>query len=241
MDEQPIWSVGLVVNDAESRHLSENSVAMYIMEATEGHYLRFSSPPEVDGSDFENLRLEVAASSAVAAEDRALGIIYRARRAAGLPDRIVPVAWVSPRGHLESGESYLDQAEELFEEESFSLAIVTAEIHLEAQAKTMIELAVRGMAPAFEEVLLQHRNNTRIQHAAGRKMLERFLGLNLTQMPEWESYQAHLGRRNEVTHSGKYFEEEEAEQSIAVVRKMWLLIADAFRAAEKDFLSPANS
>ena len=105
----------------------------------------------------------------------------------------------------------------------------------------MIEMAVRGMAPAFDDVLLQHRNNTRIHHAAGRRMLERFLGLNLTQLPEWEDYQAHLGRRNEVAHSGKYFEEDEAEQSIAVVRKMWLHIADAFRAAEKNFLSLANS
>jgi|GEM_PF-3486037 len=240
MTEQPIWSVGLVVNDAESRHLSESSVAMYIMEATEGHYLRFSSPPE-EGGDFENLRLEVAANSAASAEDRALGIVYRARRAAGLPDRVVPVAWVSPQGQLESGENYLDQAEELFEEESFGLAIVAAEIHLEAQVKTMIEMAVRGLAPAFEEVFLQHRNNTRIHHAAGRKMLERFLDLDLTSLPEWEQYQAHLGRRNEVTHSGRYFGEEEAEQSIAVVRKMWLRITDAFRAAEENFLLPVTS
>jgi hypothetical protein len=240
MNEQPVWSVGLVVNDAELRHLSENSVAMYIMEATEGHYLRFSSPPE-ESSDFENLRMEVAASSAAVAEDRALGIVYRARKTAGLPDRVVPVAWVSPQGQMEGGENFLDQAENLLEGENFSLAIVAAEIHLDAQVKTMIELAVKGMAPDFEEVLLQHPNNLRIHHFAGRKMVERFLGLSLTHLPEWEEYRAHLSRRNEAAHSGRRFEEEEAKQSIAVVRKTWLRIADAFRAAEQHFLSPVNS
>lgn len=83
MDEEPIWSVGLVIDDAESRALAESSVVEYMMEAAEGHLLRFASPPIADAEEIENLRMEVAASSAQAAEERALGIVYRARRAVG--------------------------------------------------------------------------------------------------------------------------------------------------------------
>lgn len=233
MDEL-IWSVGVVVDDAEARHLSENSMALYIMEATQGHSLRFSLPPADGGTDIENLRLEVAADSAADAVERALGVVYRARKGANLPDRIVPVAWVAPLGALEGGESYLDQAEDLLDGEHFGLAIVSAEIHLESQAKRMIELAVRRQAPSLEDVLLvQHRYNTMISHPAGQKMIEQFIGLRLPQLPEWQRYRAHFGRRNEVVHSGKSFGREEADDSIAVVRSIWLALAAAARAAEE--------
>lgn len=228
-----MWSVGVVVDDAEARHLSENSVALYIMEAGQGHSLKFSVPPSDNETGIENLRLEVSAETAGDAVERALGIVYRARRGANLPDRVVPVAWVSPVGALEGGESYLDQAEDLFDEEHFGLAIVSAEIHLESQAKTMIELAVRRTTPSLEAVLLQHRNNTQISHSAGQKMIERFIGVQVTQLAEWESYRAHLGRRNEVVHSGKSFGEEEASESIATVRSIWLQLADAARRTEE--------
>jgi hypothetical protein len=233
MDDEQIWSVGLVIDDVEARRLSESSVAFYMLEAMEGHYLRFSSPPQVEGEEFENLRLEVAANSALAAEDRALGIVYRARRAAGLPDKVVPVSWVSLLGQTEDGESYLDQAEELCEEEKYSLAIVAVEIHLEAYVKVALERAIRRMAPSFEEVLLQHRNNLRLQHPAGRRTVERFLGVSATALPEWEAYQAHLGRRNAVTHTGKSFQEKEAMESLAAVRRMWLRLAEAAKRGEE--------
>jgi hypothetical protein len=233
MAEDPIWSVGLVIDDAESRALAENSVVEYMMEAAEGHVLRFASPRLAEAEEIENLRLEVAASSARGAEERALGIVYRARRAVGLPDRIVPVAWVALQGELESGENYLDQAEDLFEGERYGLAIVSAEIHLESQAKTMIEMAVKREAPSWEEVRLQHPNNVKLRHPAGQKMIQRFLGINVTQLPEWQDFRAHLGRRNEVVHGGKEFGEAEASKSIEVVRKIWLQLADAARQAEE--------
>lgn len=228
-----IWSVGLVIDDVEARRLSENSIALYILEATEGHSLRFASPPMAEAGDFENLRMEVAASSARVAEGRALNIVDKARRAAHLPDKIVPVAWVAPQGALEDGENYLDQAEDLFEDERFSLAIVSAEIHLESQAKILIEIAVSRMASSFEEVLLQHPNNTKLQHPAGRKMIQRFLGLDVARLPEWQEYQAHLGRRHEVVHAGKSFGEAEATASIAAVRAIWLQLANAARQVEE--------
>ena len=236
-----IWSVGVVVDDAEARHLSENSVALYIMEASQGHSLRFSLPPADSETDVENLRLEVVADSAGEAVDRALGIVYSARKGANLPDRVVPVAWVAPLGALEGGESYLDQAEDLLDGEHFGLAIVSAEIHLESQAKTMIELAVRRQAPSLEEVLLdQHRYNTMISHPAGQKMIEKFIGVKVTQFPEWQAYRAHFARRNEVVHSGKSFAHEEAQQSISVVRSMWLRLADAARVAEESGRPPTR-
>jgi hypothetical protein len=52
--EVSIWSVGLVVDEAESRALSENSVSFYMLEAGEGHYLGFSASPPADARDVEN-------------------------------------------------------------------------------------------------------------------------------------------------------------------------------------------
>lgn len=227
-----IWSVGLVIDDVEARHLSENSIALYMLEATEGHLLRFSTPPLAEEEEVESLRLEVAASSAKIAEGRASNVVDKARRAAGLPDKVVPIAWVAPQGALEGDENYLDQAEELFEEERYGLAITAAEIHLESQAKVMIDMAVQRTAPHFEEALLQHRNNTKLRHSAGRRMIRRFLGLEVTGLPEWEEYRAHQARREQVVHAGKTFEEQEASDSIAVVRALWLRLARAARQAE---------
>jgi hypothetical protein len=231
MDHQ-IWSVGLVVDDAEARHLSEDPVALYMMRAGEGHFLGFS-PPRLDDEGFETLRLEVTAGSGGEAESRALNIIYAARRGAKLPDRIVPVAWIAPLNSDQSGKSYLDQAEDLVIEKQFGLAIVAAEIHLESQTRKIIELAVRRSAPTLESVLLQHRNNVRMSHPAGRNMIERFLDLAVTKLPEWEAYLAHLGRRNAVVHSGRSFEEPEAADSVGVVRKIWLRLTEAARQVEK--------
>lgn len=227
-----MWSVGVVIDDVELRALSTGSIAENMLEASGGHSLKFSLPSADDETDVETLRLEVDAGSARDAEGRALNVVYAARRAAGLPDRVVPVAWVAPLSALQSGESYLDQANDLAEEEQFGLAIVAAEIHLESQAKTMIELAVRRVARSMEKVFLQHRNNTQISHSAGQNMLERFIGLQVRQLPDWQTYLAHLGRRNEVVHSGMSFREEEAAESITVVRSIWLQLADAARVAE---------
>lgn len=143
------------------------------------------------------------------------------------------MAWVALQGDLESGENYLDQAEDLFEGEKYGLAIVSAEIHLESQAKTMIERAVKRDAPSLQEVLLQHPNNVKLRHPAGQKMIQRFLGVNVAQLPEWQDFRAHLGRRNEVVHGGKDFGESEATRSIEVARKIWLQLVDAARQAEE--------
>lgn len=150
------------------------------------------------------------------------------------------MAWVALRGELESGENYLDQAEGLFEDESYDLAIVAAEIHLESQAKMLIEAAVKRDAPSFEEVFFEHPNNFKLRHSAGQKMIRRFLGLSLTQLPEWQDLRAHHARRDEVVHRGMVFGEEEASKSIEVVRKIWLQLADAARQTEEG-VEPGDS
>jgi hypothetical protein len=227
-----MWSVGVVIDDVELRSLSGGSIAETMLEASGGNSLKFSLSPEDDETGIETLRMEVTAESAQDAEGRALNIVYAARRGARLPDRIVPIAWVSPVSALQRGENYLDQANDLLDEEQFGLCIVAAEIHLESQAKTMIELAIKRVAPSMEEVFLQHRNNTQISHSAGQSMIKRFIGVNVRQLPEWQSYRAHLLRRNEVVHSGMSFGEQEATDSIATVRSIWLHLADAARQAE---------
>lgn len=232
MEDALIWSVGLVVDDAESRALSESSVAFYMLEVGEGHHLDFSAPPSADARDVENLRFDVRAASGRDARERALGIVYRARRAVGLPDRVIPVAWVAPRISVDDGESYLDQAEDLFEAERYSLAIAAAEIHIESQTRKMIELAVARFAPSFSQVLLQHRNNTKLRHIAGRKMIERFLGLRVVDLSQWTDYKAHVVRRDQVVHAGMSFEEAEASDSLRTVREIWLEIAAAALRAE---------
>jgi hypothetical protein len=220
------WSVGLVVSDAEARALAESSVVTYLLEVAAGHTLRFTSPPVDGDEDIENFRIEVAAESGPAAREMALGIVYRARRSAGLPDRVVPVAWVSPASVDEEGENYFDQAEDLVEDEKYGLAIVAAEIYLQAQTKELIERAVAQREPRLKTVLLQHRTNLSLQDQ-GLEMIKEFFGVELAQLPEWQNYRAHLGRRNAVVHSAKSFLKAEAAESIAAVRAIWLHLAEA--------------
>ena len=225
-----MWSVGLVIDDAESRRLSEDSIALYILDTTDGHMLRFKSPPEADG--LENLRLEIGAQDAREAEDRALGIIYKARRAANLPDAVIPVAWVTPVRDTEVGSNFLDEAEDLIEAEQFQMAVVAADIHLKVQVKAMIETAVNRAAPAFAEVLLQHRSNTNINRPEGQAMIRRFLDADVTRFEEWQAFRAHSGRRNAVVHEGQAIDESEATDSLAAVRMLWLRLSQAWRVLE---------
>lgn len=227
MDDQ-IWSVGLVVDNAEARWLSEDSAAQYILDAAEGHFLQFSSPPSDQDEEFENFRLDIKAGSAALAEDRALGIVYRARRAAKLPDRVVPVAWVALSADFESGEHFLDQAIDLAENEQFSMAIVAAEIFLESQIMQMTELALRRGSPgAKSQTPNLHRSTEQAD------TIKRLLDLDVMQLPEWEEYRAHRVRRNEIAHRGRSFGEDEALSSIRTVRAIWLELTSAARRSEE--------
>lgn len=225
-----MWSVGLVIDDAESRRLSESSIALYILESTDGHMLRFKSPPDVD--DVENLRLEISAQSAKEAEDRALGVIYKARRAAKLPDAVVPVAWVTPVRDTEVGSNFLDEAEDLLDSEQFQMAVVAADIHLEVQVKAMIETALNRVVPEFADVLLQHRSNTNINRPEGQSMIKRLLNVDVTRLDEWHAFRAHAGRRNAIVHEGQSIDEAEAVDSLSAIRSLWLRLSEAWQALE---------
>jgi hypothetical protein len=225
-----MWSVGLVIDEAEIRSLSDSSIVMYILKNTDGHMLRFKLPSEAGG--LENLRLELNAQNAREAEDRAVGIIETARRAAKLPDAVVPVAWVTPVRDTEIGSNFLDEAKDLIESEQFQMAVVAADIHLEVQAKAMIERAVDRMAPAFADVLLQHRASTNINRPEGQAMIKRFLSIDLTSLKEWQAFKAHAGRRNAIVHEGLSIDEAEAAASISAVHDLWLRLGEVWRTME---------
>jgi hypothetical protein len=64
----------------------------------------------------------------------------------------------------------------------------------------------------MEEVFLQHRNNVKLSHPAGQRMIKRFLGVDVTQLTEWQAYRAHFGRRkiwSQLTEAASKAEEGE--------------------------------
>ncbi len=217
-DPERLWSVSLVVEEADANRLSHTD-ALTAMQALGVEAIRIG--PAAPEDDLDSLRFELRAPDGEAAEERAQNLALQGRRAVGLPDMRLPVAWVTPSGIGAKGVSFLDEAEELFESEQFELAVVAAGIHFEVQLKSMAEIAV---ADARDSV--GPRNKGR------RRWVEGLLDRQVAEIREWPEFEAHLVRRNAIVHEGLAVGSEEARASLDAVRALWLRLGEANRAGE---------
>lgn len=221
------WSVGLVVADSDASTLSSNDLAM-IMFPDGVRSLRFG--PRDGEEDVASIGFELLAVSAEAAEGRAQNLAFQARRAAKLSVEPLPVAWAVPlRDEEESSARFLDEARDLIDEEQFELAVVAAQIHLEVQVKTMLEVAAETDGPGWLEVLLNTKGIASLGNRQTRVLIRELLGIEIGTVDEWSGLQEHLARRNAIVHDGQAVKEKEAAESVAVVEAMVRHLSKASR------------
>lgn len=179
------------------------------------------------------MNFELHAPDAGTAERRAHEIVAHIRREVKLPERRLPVAWVAPLEESDvSSQRFLDQAKDLFDDESFDLAVVAAQVHFELQVRTLLRRAAERTSGRWAERLMRQRGYATLTTDFSKAALEVLLGVDPTQTPEWPEYAAHVTRRNGIVHEGQAVGRMEAGRSIAAVEKLWARLTVVARQAE---------
>lgn len=217
------WSVGLVVDDPDLSLLSRSEVVrtMLIPEVVHGMVIGLSIISDGE-EDVPGVRIEVMAPDAESAVSRAQHLLYQGRRAAKLPDAVLPVAWVRRlRDGQESNERFLDQAKELVENEQPELAIVSAHIYLEAHLKAQWEfIADREGDVELRRRIEQERGIGNLKSAGCQSLIRSHFCIEVEGLKIWQDFERSVVRRNAVTHGGEPVSAEDAWASIHVVEAL---------------------
>jgi hypothetical protein len=224
------WSVAFVVDEADARPLSRQEI-FEIMHPDGVRSISVGPSGLDEPEEVASLKLELQASNGAGAQERAEGLLLRARRAAGLPDAVPSVAWVTPlTDDYSSSARFLDKAESLLEDEDEQdMAVVAAQIHLEVQVRTLLASAAETYGPEWADVLLNSHGLGNLNNKQTQALIRALLNIDVKQLPQWEAYRRHNVLRNAVVHEGQDAEPEEAKSSVAAVRTICIQLADAVR------------
>jgi HEPN domain-containing protein len=188
--------------------------------------------------DPPSITLELEAEGLDDAEEKAQGAVHRMRRAARLPDATHAVVWLAPLGDDDASSQYLEQAKELVHEERYGLAVVAAQIHFEAQLTALLREAAGDQPLRWIARLLKDRGIAELKREVSFATVEVLLGVDVTQVAEWNRFRNHVERRNDVVHKGQTVDKHHAEESIRVVQQLWARLAAAARKQRKEPPSP---
>ena len=221
------WSVNLLVDAADAGPIGG---AMLGLEE-DVRWMRIGRRPLQDEDEPDTVTFELAARDAEHARRRGQQMLATLRALAGLPRGKSTVVWVARLDNQRaSSVRFLEQAEELFDEERFAIAVVAAQVHLEVQVKLLAEMASEVASPVLRTVVAS-QGRWAPHDRWSRSLLEPLLGVQMTDFPDWEGYMAHVTRRNHAAHAGQDIDAESARSSIEVVRALWLWLNDAATAA----------
>ena len=107
--------------------------------------------------------------------------------------------------------------------------VVAAQIYFEVQLRALLEEAARTSPSRWSSRLLKERGVAELKRGQSFVAIELLLGVDVVQLPEWSRFQAHVERRNGVVHRGQGVEPDQARDSVAVVRELWMRLAAAAR------------
>jgi hypothetical protein len=215
---RPKWSVQLIVDPPDVSALSQHLLAALSRDV---HGLLFGGGLTAEDEEPPWITIDVSAddwrSARVVAQHR-VGLIYEA---AGLRPRKLPVAWVAPRGPgADSSLRFMRESRDLLDEERYDLAVVAAQIHLEAHIDALVRHAVATNPSSLGDVVVLERQWS-LTHSSGRKILEAILQVRLADFPRWKEYGGHVARRNRIIHGGHGVEAELARESVELIDEFW--------------------
>ena len=172
---------------------------------------------------------EMVAAGPDAAEELAQGLVAATMREAGLEPRRMEAVWVAPlRAGDASSHRFLAEAKELFDEERYELAVVSAQIHLELQIRTLLELRTGKLGTRWATRLEKVRGISILGGELSYSAVELLLGVDVTQLGErWSRFKAHKARRDAVVHAGQAIRREDAASSIQAVQDLWQALLQA--------------
>lgn len=224
---ESVWSVRVLVTAEEARQIS--SFDLVWMNQFRG--ARVGGGMDPDGfEDTPYLTYELAASGPEEAERLVHQVVAANQQAAGLPVRRRKVVWVTPmrEGEAES-HRFLEHAKELFDSESYDLAVVAAQIHFELQLRLLLERAATRSGQLWAKRLIKGPTIGSLRHDSSVATVELLLGVDVRSLPFWEDFEAHRQRRNAIAHEGRSVSKDDARRSIKVVERLWAKLSEAER------------
>lgn len=220
------WSVKLRLADGDLRELS----SLWAPDFAPGaRHIQFGGSVDNPEMDPPSITFELEAAGFDDAEEKAQGAVHRMRRAARLPDASHAVVWLAPLGDDDASSQYLEQAKELVHEERHGLAVVAAQIHFEAQLSALLREAAGNQPLRWVARLLKDKRVAELKRDVSFATIEVLLGVDVTQIAEWNRFRDHVERRNDVIHKGQTVDRHHAEESIRVVQQLWARLAEAAR------------
>ena len=222
------WSVKLRVENDELAVMSGLHAPTF---AGGARHIKFGGSAGDEVDDPPSLTFELQAPDYAAAEESAQSFAYRMRRAAKLPDSVLPIVWLAPLAEGDASSRFLDEAEDLIDAGQYGLAVVAAQIHFEVQLRALLEEAAGANPHPWSVRLLKGRGGVELKREPLLAVIELLLDVDVTQLPEWQRFNAHLDRRNAVVHKGQAVELNQAKDSVAVVRELWIRLSTAARSS----------
>jgi len=223
------WSVRFAVDDADANAMS--AVGHLVAVEREVRGLHFEAPPQTDPDGPATVTFELVERDAKSARLLAQYFLSKAKRAAGLKDDWSPVVWVAVLASTteSSGHRFLDAARELVDAEHYDIAVVAAQIHLEAHVAVLARASAINAEQTGDAVSAheQKRRGWPPHRLQTRRLLEPLFGVEMHRFPRWAEYLAHVSRRNDVVHHGRAVDRDSALTSLEIVQSFWLWLNEA--------------
>jgi hypothetical protein len=186
------------------------------------------------------LHVDVRAATPEVAQERALKLYQRIREVAELPPednpQVVTIGRVA--GVPRPADLFIFTADEMLDQQQFGLAVVSAQIHCEMSIRAAVEEAARLQGTPIAELAISLPGSWTLMDRHGPRIFETLLGVRPADAPCWESYRAHVARRNAVAHRGAPVTRELADASIdaavAMVRFVEQALAQVRRRADEE-------
>jgi hypothetical protein len=210
MTEQ-LWSVEFLIGHHERVALD------YAGTRVVGpHEYMVVQPWQGDDEGLSTLHLDARAATPEVAAERALELYQRIREVAELPrdddPQVVTIAQVA--GVPRAADLFIFTADDMREQQQFGLAVVAAQIHCEMWIRTAIEEAAHRQGSAIADLAVSLPMSWTLLDRNSPRIFEALLGARPTDAPGWQSYKAHVARRNSVVHHGATVTRELADASI---------------------------
>lgn len=222
----PKWSVRLLLEPEQARAITAEEPFLAPLRLGGVYGMAVGGYHDAEEDEGPWVTIDVQASDWHGARALAQHLIGLAFEAAQLRPRELPVAWVAPLAAQDASSlRFLDQAEELLEQDMPDVAVVVAQMHLEAHIHTLVaRAAAQDPSPVTQAVVASRQWS--LTRPAGRPLLEALIGVHFTAFPRWQDFRSHVERRNRIAHGGAGIVTELARESVDLIRQLWLWVLE---------------
>lgn len=211
----PLWSAEFVIEDHE--RLPFDYAAVRIV----GPHDYMVVQPWEEGSGPSSIHLDVDAETPEEAKGLATRLYEQIRREAGLAEDTPRIATLSRvAGKPFPADRLIFEAEDMFAERRFGLAVVAAQIHCEMWIRAKVAEAARASSEPLVKMAPGMTRNWSLMDRSARQIFEALTRLDPTSTACWPRYKTHVARRNAFVHRGVDISEKEARESIDTVVEM---------------------